>query len=42
MLGETAGLQAVTAEHVQVFFRDHIVSHAPVEVVAKAKEATTP
>ncbi|MEO6276467.1 insulinase family protein [Roseateles sp.] len=42
MLGETAGLQAVTAEQVQAFFRDRIGSRKPVEVVARAAEATPP
>jgi zinc protease len=36
MLGEEAGYEAVTAEQVQAFFRDHIVGRVPVEVVARA------
>ena len=37
MLGEGAGLEAVTAEQVQAFFRDHIAGRLPVEVVSKAR-----
>ena len=37
MLGEGAGLEAVTAEQVQAYFRDHIVGRLPVEVVSKAR-----
>lgn len=36
MLGETAMLQAITAEQVQTYFRDHILPRQPIEVVAKA------
>jgi zinc protease len=36
MLAEVAGLQAVTAEGVQAYFRDHIAPRPPVEVVARA------
>ncbi|RZL35675.1 MAG: insulinase family protein [Rubrivivax sp.] len=36
MLGEVAGLRAVTAEAVQAYFRDHIAPRPPVEVVARA------
>ncbi len=36
MLGEGPALEAVTAERVQAFFRDHIAGRAPVEVAAKA------
>jgi zinc protease len=36
MQAETAGLQAVTAEQVQGFFRDHIVERRPIEVMAKS------
>jgi len=39
MLGETAGFEAVTADQVQAYFRDHIASRQPVEIVAKAKSA---
>jgi zinc protease len=35
MLNEAAGLQAVTAEQVQAYFRDHIVLRPPIEVVAR-------
>jgi len=37
MLGETAGIKAVTAEQVQAFFRDHIINRVPVEIVAKGR-----
>jgi zinc protease len=37
MLGETDAIRAVTAEQIQAFFRDHIVSRAPVEVVSRAR-----
>lgn len=36
MLAEVAGLQAVTAQGVQAYFRDHIAPRAPVEVVTRA------
>lgn len=36
MLGETAALQAITAEQVQAYFRSQILTRQPVEVVAKA------
>ncbi|MFG6429660.1 M16 family metallopeptidase [Roseateles sp. LYH14W] len=36
MRAEVAGLQAVTAEGVQAYFRDHIAPRPPVEVVARA------
>jgi zinc protease len=36
MLGEVAGLQAVTAGRVQAYFRDHIASRPPVEVLTRA------
>lgn len=36
MLTEVVGLQAVTAEHVQAYFRDHITARAPIEVVTRA------
>ncbi|MFG6413672.1 M16 family metallopeptidase [Roseateles sp. DC23W] len=36
MRTEVAGLQAVTAEGVHAYFRDHIVPRPPVEVVARA------
>ncbi len=38
MQAEVAGLQAVTAEGVQAYFRDHIAARAPIEVVARAAE----
>jgi zinc protease len=38
MQAEVAGLQAVTAEDVQAYFRDHIAPRAPIEVVARAAE----
>lgn len=38
MRAEVAGLQAVTAEGVQAYFRDHIAPRPPVEVVARAAE----
>ncbi len=37
MLAEGPGLEAVTAEQVQAYFRDHIAGRAPVEVVSKAR-----
>lgn len=37
MLGEGPGLEAVTAEQVQAYVRDHIAGRAPVEVVSKAR-----
>jgi zinc protease len=36
MQRETANLQAVSAEQVQAFFRDHIAKRQPIEVQAKA------
>jgi zinc protease len=39
MLGEGPGLEAVTAEQVQAYFRDHIVGRPPIEVVARAGDA---
>ena len=39
MRAEVAGMQAVTAEAVQAYFRDHIAARAPVEVVTRAVEA---
>jgi len=36
MLAEVAGMQAVTAEAVQAYFRDHIAPRPAVEVVARA------
>lgn len=36
MLTEATGLQAVTAEGVQAYFRDHVVARLPVEIVARA------
>ena len=39
---ETGGLQAVTAESVQAYFRDHILPRPPIEVVARAPEAGGP
>jgi len=41
-LSETANLEAVTAEHVQAFFRDRIGGRQPIEVVARAAEAGGP
>ncbi|MFG6463816.1 M16 family metallopeptidase [Roseateles sp. DXS20W] len=38
MQAEVAGLQAVTAQDVQAYFRDHIAPRAPIEVVARAAE----
>jgi len=38
MRGETANLEAVTAEQVQAYFRDHIAARQPIEVVARAAE----
>jgi zinc protease len=39
MRAEVAGLQAVTAQGVQAYFRDHIAARPPVEVVARAAES---
>lgn len=39
MRAEVAGLQAVTAQGVQAYFRDHIAARPPVEVVARAAVA---
>jgi zinc protease len=39
MQRETANLEAVTAEQVQAYFRDHIAKRQPIEVVARAAEA---
>jgi len=39
MLGEGPGLEAVTAEQVQAFFRDHIARREPIEVVSRAAES---
>jgi len=39
MQAELAGMQAVTAEAVQAYFRDHILPRPPIEVVARAAEA---
>jgi zinc protease len=36
MLADVAGMQAVTAEGVQAYFRDHVAPRPPVEVVARA------
>lgn len=42
MLGETAAMQAVTAEQVQAFFRDSVATRPPIEVVARAPDAAAP
>lgn len=39
MLSETSGYQAVTAQQVQAYFRDHIAGRPPIEVVARVKTA---
>jgi hypothetical protein len=36
MLAEVAGLRAVTAEAMQAYFRDHIASRPPIEIVSRA------
>jgi zinc protease len=41
MRDEVAGMRAVTAAAVQAYFRDHIASRPPVEVLARAATATT-
>jgi zinc protease len=42
MQGETANLEAVTAEQVQAFFRDRIAGRKPIEVVARAAQGAAP